>query len=137
MRWEHFAHGADLGVRGRGQTLEEAFAAAALAVTAAVTDPAVVRPVDTVEFDCPGTEPELLLYDFLNALIFTMATRRSLYGACEVRIDAAGVHARLHGEPVDRARHTPAVEPKGATLTCLRVARAPDGEWRAECVIDI
>ncbi len=137
MRWEHFAHGADLGVRGHGATLADAFAAAALAVTAAVTDPAAVRPVETVELDCPGTEPELLLYDWLNALIYTMATRHSVYGTCEVAIGPAGLHARLSGEPVDRARHAPAVEPKGATLTCLRVARAPDGEWCAECVIDV
>ncbi len=137
MRWEHFAHGADVGVRGCGATLEEAFAGAALAVTAAVTDPAAVRAQDTVELDCPGTDPELLLYDWLNALIFTMATRHSLYGVCELRIGPAGLHARLHGEPVDRVRHAPAVEPKGATLTCLRVAQEPDGEWRAECVIDI
>ena len=137
MAWEHFAHGADLGVRGRGRTLAEAFAGAALAVTAAVTDPAAVRSVDSVELDCAGTEPELLLYDWLNALIYTMATRRSLYGACEVEIGPAGLHARLHGEPVDRARHAPAVEPKGATLTCLRVAREPGGDWLAECVVDI
>jgi SHS2 domain-containing protein len=137
MRWEHFEHGADLGVRGRGPTLDAAFAAAALAVTAAVTDPAAVRRLDTVELDCPGTDPELLLYDWLNALIRTMATRRSLYGAFDVRITPTGLHARLHGEPVDAPRHSPAVEPKGATLTCLEVAHEPDGGWRAQCVIDV
>jgi SHS2 domain-containing protein len=137
MRWEHFEHGADLGVRGYGQTPDAAFAAAALAVTAAVTDPERVRQVETIELDCPGAEPELLLYDWLNALILTMATRRSVYGAFEVSIGPDGLHGRLHGEPVDVRRHTPAVEPKGATLTALRVARNPDGEYVAQCVVDV
>jgi SHS2 domain-containing protein len=137
MRWEHFEHGADLGVRGHGHTPDEAFAAAALAVTAAITDPAGVRSLETVELDCPGTERELLLYDWLNALILTMATRRSVYGAFEVRIDAAGLHARLHVESLDVPRHRPAVEPKGATLTCLEVACDSGGEWHAQCVVDV
>jgi len=37
MRWEHFPHEADIGVRGFGATPAEAFEQAALALTAAVT----------------------------------------------------------------------------------------------------
>jgi SHS2 domain-containing protein len=137
MRWEHFEHGADLGVRGHGATLEAAFAAAALAVTAAVTDPSTVRPAQTVELDVTGSDPELLLYDWLNGLIATMATHRSIYSSFEVHIGPGGLHARLRGEPVDVHRHMPAVEPKGATLTALRVAHEPDGEWLAQCIVDV
>ena len=48
-RWEHFSHVADLGVRGYGRSREEAFSAAAMALTAAVTDPAGVAPLKPVE----------------------------------------------------------------------------------------
>ena len=37
-RWEHFSHGSDIGVRGFGHPLEEAFEQAALALTAIVAD---------------------------------------------------------------------------------------------------
>ncbi|HKJ23114.1 MAG TPA: archease, partial [Gammaproteobacteria bacterium] len=37
--WEHFPHDADVGIRGTGDTPEEAFAQAAVAMTAVVTDP--------------------------------------------------------------------------------------------------
>ena len=47
-RWEHFAHGADVGVRGRGASKAEAFAQAALAMTAVVADPAGVEPRESV-----------------------------------------------------------------------------------------
>jgi SHS2 domain-containing protein len=31
----------------------------------------------------------------------------------------------------------PAVEPKGATLTALKVERQDDGAWVAQCVVDV
>ena len=43
--WEHFPHGADVGVRGVAPTRAGAFEQAALALTAVVTDPAPVRPM--------------------------------------------------------------------------------------------
>jgi SHS2 domain-containing protein len=42
-----------------------------------------------------------------------------------------------YGEPVDRARHQPAVEVKGATHTALGVERRDDGAWIAQCVVDV
>src|SRR5512139_3851745 len=42
-RWEHFEHGADIGVRGFGASVAEAFEQAALALTAVIADPAGVR----------------------------------------------------------------------------------------------
>lgn len=37
-RWEHFPHQADIGVRGMGATLAQAFEQAALALTAVIVD---------------------------------------------------------------------------------------------------
>ena len=37
LRWEHFPHGSDVGVRGWGSTPAAAFEQAAVALTAAVT----------------------------------------------------------------------------------------------------
>ena len=37
-RWEHYPHEADIGVRGYGASLGEAFEQAALAMTGAVVD---------------------------------------------------------------------------------------------------
>lgn len=135
--FEHFTHGADIGVRGRGATLAEAFANAARALTAIVTDPARVEPREAVEVRCRREDPELLLVEFLNALIFEMATRRLLFRDCRVSIDGGVLEAACRGEAVDVARHQPAVEPKGATLTALRAARDADGRFVAQCVVDV
>jgi hypothetical protein len=43
--WDHFAHDADIGVRGIGPTKAEAFRQAAFALTSVVTDPTGVLNV--------------------------------------------------------------------------------------------
>jgi SHS2 domain-containing protein len=135
--WETFSHDADIGVRGRGSTIEEAFARAAYAMTAVITDPKSVSPDETVEISCESSDKELLFADFLNAIIYEMATRKLLFGEFEVRISDGALHAKLRGEKVDLARHDPSVEVKGATYTDLKVARETDGNWIAQCVIDV
>ncbi len=134
--WEHFEHEADIGVRGRGATLAEAFAQAGLALTAIVTDPALVAPRIPVTIRCQAPDPEFLFVDWLNALIYEMATRRMLFSRYEVRIEGDRLEATAWGEPVDRSRHQPADEPKGATFTALEVARQ-GAEWIAQCVVDV
>ena len=137
LRFEHFSHDADVGVRGRGETLAEALAGAALALTAVVTDPETVREETSVAITCEAGDPEALLFDWLNAVIFEMATRHLLFARYEVALEERGLTARAFGEPVDVERHHPAVEVKGATWTGLRVAREADGSWVAECVVDV
>lgn len=68
--WEHFDHGADIGVRGFGASKAQAFEQAALALTAVITDPAGVVPRDAVTIACAAPDDELLLADWLNALVY-------------------------------------------------------------------
>ena len=135
--WEHFPHGADVGIRGLGPTKEAAFEQAALALTGAMTDPAAVRPHAPVQIRCEAPSDDILLVDWLNALLYEMATRRMLFGAFSVTIEGARLNATAWGEGVDPVRHEPAVEIKGATYTALRVERREDGQWLAQCVVDV
>lgn len=135
--WQHFPHDADIGVRGVGRSKEEAFEQAALALTAVITDPVGVAASDVVEISCEAPDDELLLVDWLNALVFEMATRRMLFARFEVHCADGRLSARAWGEKVDVARHQPAVEVKGATLTSLSVRQQSDGLWSAQCVVDV
>ena len=83
MAWEHFRHGADIGVRGIGTTIDAAFEGAAVALTAVVTDPALVAAEIPVAVRCAAPDDELLFADWLNALVYEMATRRILFRRCE------------------------------------------------------
>ena len=134
--WELFSHDADIGVRGRGASLAQAFENAALAMSAAIVDLSDIRPQETLRVSCEAPDPETLFLDWLNALVFEMSTRGMVFGAFDVAIDGQRLKAEVTGEPVDPARHAPAVEVKGATFTELSV-RETDGTWVAQCVIDV
>ncbi len=167
MAWETFPHEADVGVRGYGDTLAEAFAGAATALTAAICDPdkvcaagttpakvgadeatalqggrakdalLAVADDETVRIECAAPDHELLLVDWLNALIYEMATRHLLFARFEVDIEGGRLTAFARGEPVDAARHQPAAEVKGATFCELAVRKLADGRWLAQCVVDV
>lgn len=136
-RWEHFHHGADIGVRGIGPTLAAAFEQAALALTAVICDPARVAQKESVAVSCRAPDAEFLLVDWLNAIVYEMATRHMLFSRFQVEIDADRLAGTLWGEPLEVSRHQPAVEVKGATYTELRVFQTTRGEWVAQCVVDV
>ena len=136
-RWEHFPHEADMGIRGIGRTRDEAFEQAALAMTAVITDPSQVSATEMVEITRSAPDDELLLVDWLNALVYEMATRKLLFSRFEVHVEDHVLNARAWGEPMNTAKHHMAVEIKGATYTALRVAQESNGEWVAQCVVDV
>lgn len=142
LRSEQFGHGADVGVRGRGATPDEAFAGAALALEALFArDPDTVRPDREEVVSSRAADLEGLLVDFLDELIFVFATRRLVFSRFEVSIEEGApgdlsLRAKAFGERWDPSRHEATVEPKGATFTALRVVRERGG-WVAQCVVDV
>lgn len=137
MRWQTFEHEADVGVRGTGATLAEAFAGAATALTAVICDPQAVAGRERVAIACAAPDAELLLVDWLNALVFEIATRHMLFSRFDVETDGRTLQASAWGEPVEVGRHRPAAEVKGASFCELKVVCKPDGQWLAQCVVDV
>ena len=136
-RWEHLEHDADIGVRGYGSDLAEAFSQAALSLSSVVTELNKINLSDSVAVECKASEFDLLLVDWLNEVVYQMATRNMLFGRFDVQILDHHLQARLFGEKVDQDKHHPAVEIKGATFTDLKVYRTSDDEWVAQCIIDV
>jgi len=135
--WEHFEHDADIGIRGIAPTLAQAFEQAALAMTAVITDPDRVLTETAVSIHCSAPDPELLLVDWINELIYAMAVRGLLFSRYQVTIDQDSLSAIAYGEAVDRERHQPVVEIKGATFTELHVYQQADNLWLAQCIVDV
>lgn len=135
--WEHFSHGSDIGVRGFGESVEEAFEQAAIALTAVVAEVSKIEQSETVEIRCDAPDLELLLVSWLNAVIYEMAVRTMLFSKFRVVISGISLTGTIGGEKVDVERHQVAVEAKGATVTALKVGREPDGRWMAQCVVDV
>lgn len=139
-RWEHFEHGADIGVRGIGRSKAQAFEQAALALVAVVSPPSQVVPLSSVGLSCSAADDASLLVAWLNTVVFEMATRQMLFHDFSVRLDTLPprhhLQAVAHGEPLG-AHHQAAAEVKGATYTALEVAPQPGGLWVAQAVVDV
>ena len=126
-----------MGVRGIGASKAAAFEQAAVALTAVVTDPDRVAAKECVSVSCTAADDELLLVEWLNALIYEMATRKMLFARFEVYIENHSLAGTAWGETIDLERHEPGVEVKGATCTNLKVSHEASDQWTVQCVVDV
>src|SRR5262245_38664683 len=96
--WQHFSHEADIGIRGKGSTIESAFEMAALALTNIVCEAERVEPREEVLISCSAPDLELLFVDWINAIIYEMATRNMLFSQFRLVIQDCHLEAKIKGE---------------------------------------
>ena len=131
----YFDHEADVGVLGRGTTLEEAFEAAAEATFAVMGDVRAARPLEELDLSFEEPDQELALVRWLNGLLAEARARTLMLCEFHLRREGSRWSGRARGEPwSDRLER--GVEVKGATLTALSVRSLDDG-WEAGCVVDV
>lgn len=135
--WEHFSHQADIGIRGFGQNIQQAFAQAALAMTAVITDPDKVTPKQMVKIQCSDPDIEILFVEWLNCLVYEMDTRKMLFSKFDITIQKNRLTAQVWGQKIDLKTHQPAVEVKAASYTELKVCQKSNSTWIAQCVVDV
>ena len=140
MPYEILDHTADTGVRGIGDSLEEAFREAARAMFSLMVDLEKVNPREGVWVEVQADSLEGLLVGFLGELLAQRDIRGLVFSDFRVKIEREGGGWRLsgeaRGEPLDPARHRPGVEVKAATYYGVRVAKEGD-RWIAQCVLDL
>ena len=134
---EHFHHQADIGVRGIGETIEEAFEEGAAALMAVMCSTEKVEAKEEVIIQCEAEETELLFADWLNSIIYEMDTRKMLFSKFEVKIDDNKLDGRMRGEKINPDKHETAVEVKAATYMMLKVEKNSGGKWIVQCVVDV
>jgi tRNA nucleotidyltransferase (CCA-adding enzyme) len=134
--WEHFAHQADIGIKATADSLSSAFEDAAVALMAIVTEPEKIETVELVKIECSAENNELLLVNWLNSVIYEMDVRKMLFGRFEVAIENLELSAKMWGEKINQAKHTPVVEPKAVTYNQLSVKNEND-KWIVQCVVDV
>ncbi len=161
--YETFDHTADLGLRIRAPSLDRLFEEAAEALfSTVVEDLGAIAPKLRVDVQLQGEDRALLLFDWLNELLYRSDTEHFLFGKFEVRLEenvvgtlrvpsetlqtspssgrtAHGVcllHGTAWGEPLDPARHSMGHEVKAITYHGLQVEKQEHG-WLAEVIVDI
>jgi SHS2 domain-containing protein len=132
---DYFEHDADIGVVGRGATLEESFESAAAATFGVMANLSTVLPERSVALDFEEADVEIALVRWLNLLLGLSHEHGLIFSRFWIERD--GVHWRggASGEPWRRDLER-GVEVKGATLTMLEVKQERGG-WQARCVVDV
>ncbi len=132
---------ADVAFEARGDDLGALFTAAAeatLNVMLADLDTLALKDRRSVKLE--AEELDLLLFDFLQEVIFYKDAERLLLRPVNVlvrkREGTFGVSAELVGEELDMERHDLVVDVKAVTLHRFLVERI-DRLWRAFVVLDI
>ncbi len=136
MNYETFEHEADIGIRGFGSSIGEAFENAARAMYSVMVRIEAIEPLEQKEIVVSAPDGELLLVEWLNALLSLSDIERMVFSRFEVRIEGTSLTARAWGERLDRIRHEPNVEVKGATYHMLKVNKSGD-RYVAQCVVDV
>lgn len=132
---------ADVAFNAWADTLEELFQEAARAtVQIMVENPTEIHQAQTVELDLHQENEEMLLFDFLNELIFYKDARRLILLPTAVSIsheeDRVSVRATLKGEEIDAKRHQMRTDVKAVTMLRYTLEQVAEG-WRATVVLDV
>lgn len=126
-----------MGIQAEAARREEVFEQMALGMTALISDPAQIESREEVAVACEAPTLDLLLVDWLNALVYEMSVRKMVFGRFRVELEGNTLRGVASGERVDPVRHEPAVEVKGATYTALYFQQRGDGLFEAQCVVDV
>jgi len=133
---------ADIAFDAWGKSLEELFRGAAEAtLQVMVEDLASIRPAATAAISLAQDDAEMLLFDFLNELIFYKDASRLLLLPAQLAIAERAdggyeLQSTLQGEVIEAGRHRLNTDVKAVTMLRFSVTRSAEG-WRATVVLDV
>jgi SHS2 domain-containing protein len=138
MPYEYFEHQADIGVRGIGVTLVEAFEQVALAMFEIMVETKDLQPGKPDIMEIAAANLEELLLEWLSELLYLKDVKGKMYGQFRVeKMSDTSLIAKVYGEPINVDRHKLKLEVKAATWTQLRIQQANDNKWIAQCLVDV
>ncbi len=132
---------ADVAFEAEGNTLGELFQEAAAAVTNVM-----IRDLETIDnkvtrlFEMEAPSAEILLYHFLQEIIFLKDSERLFFRRCDIAIErevpVRHLHVQACGEEIDRERQAFPADVKAISFQDFRV-RQTCGGWTADVVLDL
>jgi len=132
---------ADVAFEATGKDLEEVFAAAAEATVNTMVDSLdSIAPVDKREISLAHKELDLLLFNYLQELIYYKDSEGLLLLPKNIEIlEQEGVYSlcsTVEGETIDVSRHEQRADVKAVTLHCFELKKTALG-WTATVILDV
>jgi len=139
MDYELLDHEADIGIRGYGNTIEEAFENGAKAMFSVMIDLDEVNPEKNVEIKCEAPDLETLFIEWLNELLTKKDIEEMSFSEFKVKINKNDLYTLKGvalGERFDQKKHKPKIEVKAATYSGLKIGKK-DEKIYIQCVVDV
>jgi SHS2 domain-containing protein len=120
-----------------GETLEEVFSQAAIALFNAITPIEGVEKVETREFQVEGDDLGALLFNFLDELVYIHEVDLVVFSAFDLEIDREQISLKAvcHGESFDIERHSQGIAIKAVTFHLMSIQQSDEG-WNLRVVLD-
>ncbi len=137
--YEYLEHTADLKFKAYGKSLEELFKNSALAMFNTITDTEKIKKTTNFNINVTGKDPEELLFEFLNELIFLLdAEFFLLSGFEEIIIKKNNKEYKLNSTAlgdINEGQYETYGNIKAVTFNDLKIYRQND-VYVAEVVVD-
>jgi len=132
---------ADVAFEACGETVEEMFLSAVEAtMRVMIEDPETIRKREIIPFHLENDELDMLLFDFLQEIIYFKDARHLLLHVTSLRIDITTspmtLTAEAAGETIIQGYHPLLTDVKAVTLHRFAVAKNDTG-WKATVVLDV
>ncbi len=141
MPYRYFENTAvtDVAFEAEGGTLKELFQAAAEAVTnVMVRDPEAIGQRVIRLFEMEASSAEMLLYHFLQEVIYLKDSEQLFFRRCEIDIDrecpAWHLSVQAWGGKIDREIYEQTADIKTVSLPDFRILQTCDG-WTTDIIL--
>lgn len=140
-KYEQFEHQADIGIRGYGETFEEAFENGAKAMFSVMASLEKVEPKKEIKIECQSSNLEELFVEWLNKLLSGAGIKNLIFSDFKInKIKKVNSDYKLFGlakgEELNLEKHKPKVEVKAATYSQLKVEKR-DNQYIAQTIVDV
>jgi len=140
-KFEFLEHTADVYIRARGKTMEEAYENAALAMFEVMTDTDKIAQMQEETLEIEAEDQYALLYSWLEALLVKFETENMIYSKFQVTNwketdENFKFKAKIWGEKFDPKKHPQRVGVKAVTYHRMVIIRERD-QVLLEFILDI
>ncbi len=140
-KFEFLEHMGDAYIAAYGETLEEAFSNAGLAMFEVMTDTKLIEPKLRDEIIVEGEDEIALLHNWLEALLLKFEIELKLYSSFNVKKikrknGAFLLEAEVFGETFNKDKHLSKTEVKAVTYHQMNISKEA-GKFIVKFILDL
>ncbi|MBU0977638.1 MAG: archease [Nanoarchaeota archaeon] len=134
-KYEFLPHTSEIKFKSYGQTLNEAFENAVLAVASFIAKDSEIKPKKARVAQISGTDKENLLYKLIEEQISLIDTESFITAKAQIQVLGNNLKATFYGD--DTTNYNGLGEIKSPTYAEIYVKETENHNWEAQMVLDV